>query len=151
MADDTIDTFGSEPRRLNSALVKSMVKSGIVGFGLVLFLSSVLYETSVNSTFAVLNGLALLLMAAAMWADLGTASSDAAPMMTLIVRAGILVCLVAAVGTYVIRFSSIGPIPDTSFLVSTAIGTGSGTRCSGNKHKCKLNNRWQYRDYSNVR
>ena len=29
--------------------------------------------------------------------------------------------------------------------------TGSGTRCCSDKHKCKLNNRWQYRDYSNVR
>jgi hypothetical protein len=122
MADDTIDTFGSEPRRVNSVLAKSMVKSGAIGFGLVLFLSSVLYETSVNSTFAVLNGLALLLMAAAMTVDLGTASSDAAPLMTLIVRAGILLCLVAAMGTYVIRFAHLNPVPDTSFLISTAMG-----------------------------
>jgi membrane-associated HD superfamily phosphohydrolase len=119
---DVDDGFGTEPRRLNSKLVFAMVKSGVVGFIMVLFLSSVLYETSVNTPFAVLNGLTLLLMLVAMVIELKAAESRGAPMMTLIVRLGMLVTLLAAIGTYIIRFAHLGPFLDVAFLVSTASG-----------------------------
>ena len=122
MSDGTIETFGDQPRRLNRQLVTAMVKSGIVGFVMVLLLTSVLYETSVNAWFAALNGIALMLMAAAMYGDLGSATANAAPMMGIVVRMGMVITIIAAFGTYIIRFAKLGAFLDLSFIVTTACG-----------------------------
>lgn len=119
--DEIIDDFPSD-RGLNAKLVKSMIKTGVLGFVMVLFLSSVLYETSTNTPFAALNGLALLLMAAAMFAETNNATAEQAPLMLMVVRGGVLLTVVAAVGTYMVRFASLGPYIDVAFLVSTSCG-----------------------------
>jgi hypothetical protein len=123
MADaDTLETFEGSPRRLNGRLAGAMIKAGIVGFVLVLFLSSMLYETSTNGPFAVLNGIALGLMAVTMCVELANASAEAAPLMVVIVRIGVLVTALACIGTFIIRFAKLGPFFDVAFLVTTASG-----------------------------